>query len=53
MLSSWSSNQDMKRHIDGSVGGGDDDDAVEVDAAMMEEMAEGENMNVIFLWIIT
>jgi len=39
----------MKRHIDGSVGGGDDDDAVEVDAAMMEEMAEGENMNVIFL----
>ena len=41
MLSSWSSNQDVKRHADGSVGGGDDDDALEVDAVLEEMDVEG------------
>ena len=41
VLSSWSSNGNLKKSMGGD-GGGDDDKSIEVDAAEMDEMVEGK-----------
>ena len=41
VLSSWSSNGNLKKSMAGE-GGGDDDKSIDVDAAEMDEMVEGK-----------
>ena len=41
VLSSWSSNGNLKKSMGGD-GGGDDDKSIDVDAAEMDEMVEGK-----------